>query len=152
MVKVLTNSAKETVALGKKFSKILKEKDVVLFEGALGGGKTTFIKGILRGFNLKAKALSPSFTLVRRYHKRRLYIYHIDLYRLDNADVFSFGIEDYLYAPGVIVLVEWGEKFEKHLSRYIKAEFSFLGESARKISFSYKGYSNKIFSSIRKTQ
>lgn len=129
--------------MGKLFSAILKEKDVLLLEGALGGGKTTFVKGIVHGFCAKAKVLSPSFTLVRRYKKENLSIYHIDLYRIAKSDVFSFGIEDYLYAQGVITLVEWGEKMEDYLSSYIKANFSFIAENTRKITFSVKGYAKK---------
>jgi tRNA threonylcarbamoyladenosine biosynthesis protein TsaE len=139
MKEIITNSAKETFRAGKLFSKILKEKDVLLLEGALGGGKTTFIKGIINGFGIKAKVLSPSFTLLRRYQKGNLLIYHIDLYRIANSELFGFGIDDYLYRQGAIVLIEWGEKIENCLSAYIKANFSFVGETSRRIVFSFKG-------------
>jgi tRNA threonylcarbamoyladenosine biosynthesis protein TsaE len=129
------------VALGESFANILKEKDVVLLEGDLGGGKTTFIKGVCKGFRCRQRVLSPSFTLLRRYKIKSGYIYHVDLYRLDNhVDMFGLGLEDYLYAKGSITLIEWGEKIEETLPQYIKMKFSFLGENERKIVLSLKGY------------
>lgn len=140
-MKVVTFSSKQTIELGTRFSRILETKDVVLLEGDLGGGKTTFVKGILKGFNSSQPVLSPSFTLVREYKVKRGRVYHIDLYRIDKLrDVFSLGIEDYLYGEGCIVLVEWGEKLEGILPRYLKIKFSYLGENQRKIIFSAKGY------------
>jgi tRNA threonylcarbamoyladenosine biosynthesis protein TsaE len=139
MIRTKTFSWHETVNLGKRFAKILKERDVVVLEGVLGGGKTTFVKGILKGLNFKENAISPSFTLVRQYNKRNLHIYHVDLYRLGGDDVFSIGIEDYLYAPGSITLIEWGEKIEGYLPSYIKVRFDFSRENIRKVSFSLKG-------------
>jgi tRNA threonylcarbamoyladenosine biosynthesis protein TsaE len=138
MEKFITHSAKETIALGKQFAKLLKEKDIVILEGALGGGKTTFVKGILRAFNLRAKVLSPSFTLERRYRAKNFNIYHIDLYRLKSVDFFSLGLEEYFYQPKTIVLIEWGQKIEASLTHYIKAEFSFVNKNSRKINFSFK--------------
>ena len=140
MNKIYTYSAKETIDLGRKFSRNLKEKDVVVFEGILGGGKTTFIKGVLRGLGIKAKVLSPTFTLIREYPNKKLHIYHMDLYRIKEKSIFELGVEDLLYAKSSIALIEWGEKIEDCLPSYIKVEFSMLGENKRRIKFSLKGY------------
>jgi len=140
MNKIYTCSAKETIDLGRKFSRNLKDKDVVVFEGILGGGKTTFIKGVLRGLGIKAKVLSPTFTLIREYPNKKLHIYHMDLYRIKEKSIFELGVEDLLYAKSSIALIEWGEKIEDCLPSYIKVEFSMLGENKRRIKFSSKGY------------
>lgn len=145
MIKKYSLSAIETVALGENFSDNLKARDVVVLEGALGGGKTTFIKGILQGLKVKCRVLSPTFTLVRHYTNNNLHIYHIDLYRLNENEIFDFGIEDFLYARNGITLIEWGEKIEHCLSTYLKVVFSILGEERREIKFSSKGYKeNKL--------
>ncbi len=128
MTKKYSFSAAETIALGENFSNNLGKKDVVVLEGALGGGKTTFIKGILQGLKIKCKVLSPTFTLVRHYTNNKLHIYHIDLYRLNDMEIFDFGIEDFLYVKNGITLIEWGEKIEHCLSTYLKVVFSILGE------------------------
>jgi len=140
---VYTRSSKETISLGEKFSATLTKKDVVVLEGALGGGKTTFIKGVVKGLGIKAKVLSPSFTLVRQYGTGRLSFYHIDLYRLKENEIFNIGIEDFLYAKDTITMIEWGEKIEDCIPSYIKIVFSLLDNNVRKIDFSLKGYKNR---------
>ncbi|MCK9614735.1 MAG: tRNA (adenosine(37)-N6)-threonylcarbamoyltransferase complex ATPase subunit type 1 TsaE [Candidatus Omnitrophica bacterium] len=140
---VYTRSFEETISLGKKFSATLTKKDVVVLEGALGGGKTTFIKGVVKGLDIKAKVLSPSFTLVRQYGTGRLSFYHIDLYRLKENEIFNIGIEDFLYAKDTITVIEWGEKIEDFIPAYIKIEFSLLDQNVRKIDFSLKGYKGR---------
>ncbi|UCD15551.1 MAG: tRNA (adenosine(37)-N6)-threonylcarbamoyltransferase complex ATPase subunit type 1 TsaE [Candidatus Omnitrophota bacterium] len=138
---ITTNSSEETILLGARFAKLIKGADVILLEGDLGGGKTTFVRGVLGGFGYKHRALSPSFTLVRRYKVKGLILYHIDLYRLSKGDdMFDLGIEDYIYKPGNCFLIEWGEKIETSLSRYLKLKFSFVKETSRKIAVSSKGY------------
>ena len=137
---ITTHSAHDTVSLGKNFFDFLQSKDVVLLEGDLGGGKTTFIKGILKGAGFRGRVLSPTFTLLRQYHAKRKVINHIDLYRLELEDTYSFGLEDYLYAGGGFTLIEWGEKIEDTLNTYIKIKFLFIGENKRRIHFSIKGY------------
>ncbi len=143
MKQIHTYSAKETTYCGKSFASNLIGGDVVLLEGALGGGKTTFIKGILNGLGIKAKVLSPTFTLIREYSSVKLHVYHMDLYRIDIGAIFELGTEDFLYAKSSIALIEWGEKIEACLSSYIKIEFSILGENKRQINFSSKGYSGR---------
>lgn len=140
---IVTNSAHDTVSLGKSFYEFLKEKDVVLLEGDLGGGKTTFIKGIVKKAGFKGRVLSPSFTLLRQYHLKQRVINHIDLYRLEFEDTFSFGLEDYLYARGSLTLIEWGEKIEHFIDRYIKIKFLLAGKEKRRIHFSVRGYDKK---------
>jgi tRNA threonylcarbamoyladenosine biosynthesis protein TsaE len=129
----ITNSAQETTELGERFTSMLKEKDVVILEGVLGGGKTTFVKGVLKGFGYRGEVRSPSFTILRQYKIKSIYIYHIDLYRVDDKEIFSFGLEDYIYLPGSITLVEWGGKIRRLLSHYINIEFFFLESNRRKI-------------------
>ncbi len=140
MFKLKSNSTNQTVNFGKLFSKVLKGQDVVVLEGALGGGKTTFTKGILAGLGYKKRVLSPSFTLLRQYDLKNLSIYHLDLYRLEFSDIFDLGIDDFLYFDRIVTLIEWGNKIKNELGKYIKIEFMFSGENIRNIKFSAKGY------------
>ena len=114
---------------------------MVVLEGALGGGKTTFIKGVLKAAGYKGRVLSPTFTLSRIYKTKKISFCHIDLYRLGESELFDWGIDDYLYAENFVTLIEWGEKIEKDLNKYIKIDFEYLKkEDMRKIIFSLKGY------------
>jgi len=135
-----TKSAQETAALGKKLFNSLEGSDVVVLEGALGGGKTTFIKGLMAAAGFKGRVLSPTFTLLRQYKTKKFLFCHVDLYRLDSEHLEGWGLEDLLYASNVITLIEWGEKIEKTLDRYIKIVFEHAGKDRRRIKFSVKGY------------
>lgn len=139
-MKVITHSSEETSALGAKFFHTLKERDVIILEGALGGGKTTFVRGVLKGLGLRSRVLSPSFTLLRQYKKKMAHICHVDLYRINVEDINSLGLEDYLYGPSTITFIEWGEKIQNYLPQYIKIKFFFLSAQRRAIVFSMKGY------------
>ena len=136
MFTITTHSAQETMRCGELFSKTLKNNDIVLFEGSLGGGKTTFIKGILKGFGYKKRVLSPTFTLAREYHIKKKAIYHLDLNRLTTSDIFGSMLEDYFYPREAITLIEWGDRAESIINKFIKVEFIFLSENKRKLIFS----------------
>lgn len=149
MIKKITSSSRETTKLGRLFAAGLKDKDVVIFSGALGAGKTTFIKGILKGLGYRRRVLSPSFTLVRQYKTAGYKVYHVDLYRLNRgSDIYNLGVEDFMYRSGTITLVEWGEKMELMLDSYIKIDFFYLKENERKIKFTFKGKNEQQFKSI----
>ena len=150
MFRLKSNSANQTINFGKLFSKLLGGGDVVILEGALGGGKTTFTKGILAGLGYKRRVRSPSFTLLRQYDLKKVSVYHLDLYRLEFSDIFDLGIDDFLYSEEIITLIEWGSKIKESLDKYIKVEFAFSGENIRNIKFSAKGYPKKRLETIRK--
>ncbi len=150
--RINSDSVACTIAYGKVFAKTLKEKDVIILEGNLGGGKTVFTKGVLSGLGYKGRVQSPSFTLIRKYKVNSLEVYHLDLYRLKLKDMFNLGIDDFLYTQKTITLVEWGGKIKQDLDRYLKIEFLFLTESSRQISFYAKGYSQKEINLIKGTK
>jgi len=150
MLELTSNSAIETVNFGKILAKALKEKDVILLEGALGGGKTTFTKGVLKGLGYKHRVLSPSFTLIRQYKLKSLLVYHIDLYRLESKDIFELGLDDFLSAAKTMTLIEWGNKMTKELNKYLRVEFTFKSCQSRRIKISAKGYSQEEFNMVKK--
>ena len=148
ILKIKSNSAADTIAYGRIFAGVLKGGDAVVLEGSLGGGKTTFVKGILEGLGYKKRVLSPSFTLLRQYELKNLAVYHLDLYRLEFSDIFDLGIDDFLYSAKIITLIEWGNKMKSEVDRYIKVEFIFSGENIRQLKISIKGYSHERLKSI----
>ncbi len=106
-----TESEEQTIALGRELAPDLK--GVVLLIGNLGAGKTTLTKGIVEGLGAASAdtVSSPTFTLVHQYGD----VFHVDLYRLDEArEVRTLGLED-LFAGGAIVLLEWAERFPELL-------------------------------------
>ncbi|MCF7869617.1 MAG: tRNA (adenosine(37)-N6)-threonylcarbamoyltransferase complex ATPase subunit type 1 TsaE [Candidatus Omnitrophica bacterium] len=142
---ITSKSTFQTRSLGKDFSTILKKRDIVLLEGQLGGGKTTFVKGLAKGLGYKGEVLSPSYTLVRRYKINKIVINHIDLYRLDKKSLSSIDMEEYLYNENSISIVEWGQKLKPYLDKYLIIKFSFLNMEKRKLVISQKGHNkNKL--------
>ena len=90
------------LALGERLAKVLREGDVVLFEGELGAGKTTLIRGILHGLGWEEPVRSPTYNLFCPYATTPP-VLHADLYRLSDAQ--GTGIEDYLDSH--LCLIEW---------------------------------------------
>ena len=68
MFSITTNSANETLALGRKIAPFLKKGDVIVLLGDLGAGKTLFVSGLLDFYNKKDEASSPTFTIVNEYN------------------------------------------------------------------------------------
>lgn len=112
-----TRSEEETIALGRELAGELTGGAVLLI-GNLGAGKTTLAKGIVEGRRAASanEVSSPTFTLIHQYGEETP-VYHVDLYRLDEASaVEKLGLED-LFASGALVLLEWAERFPSLLPR-----------------------------------
>jgi tRNA threonylcarbamoyladenosine biosynthesis protein TsaE len=106
-----THSEDETISLGETLARQLPRRSVVLLIGNLGAGKTTLAKGIVQGLGAAEveEVSSPTFTLIHEYGDGR--VFHIDLYRIEDArELRTLGLDELLDRDAV-VLVEWGERF-----------------------------------------
>jgi tRNA threonylcarbamoyladenosine biosynthesis protein TsaE len=106
-----TATEAETIELGRKIARELPPRAVVLLIGNLGAGKTTLAKGIVNGLGAAEieEVASPTFTLIHEYGGGK--VFHIDLYRMEDArDVATLGLED-VFDREAVVLIEWGERF-----------------------------------------
>jgi tRNA threonylcarbamoyladenosine biosynthesis protein TsaE len=107
-----TASEEETIALGERLARDFSPGTVVLLIGNLGAGKTTLAKGIVQGLGAAPpdEVSSPTFTLIHEYGAGPA-VYHVDLYRLDDAAaVATLGLDE-LFEKRAVVLIEWGERF-----------------------------------------
>ena len=84
----------------------LQAGDVLLLDGDLGAGKTSFTKGLAKGLGITDYVKSPTFTIIREYRHGRLPLYHMDLYRLEDGGAEDLWLEEYFEGDGVSV-VEW---------------------------------------------
>jgi tRNA threonylcarbamoyladenosine biosynthesis protein TsaE len=133
-----TTSAKETTVLGFQVGLLLKPGMVLLLEGDLAAGKTTFTKGIGQALGIERTINSPTFTIMKRYMKDENKLYHVDLYRLDDINT-DFDLEDYINSDGVSV-IEWPFKVKDLLPKeYLMVSFTVLDNDQRKITFEAKG-------------
>lgn len=102
------NTPEQTMALGQKLAQLLQPRDLILLDGDLGAGKTTFTKGLANGLGIKRPVKSPTFTIVREYQTGRIPLYHMDVYRLEDGGGEELGLEEYINGDGVVV-IEWSE-------------------------------------------
>jgi tRNA threonylcarbamoyladenosine biosynthesis protein TsaE len=110
----VTHSPEQTLAAGRHLASEFHPPCLVILEGELGSGKTTLAKGIVAGLGAAREEAvsSPTFTLVHEYGNDTK-VYHVDLYRIEDAgDLATLGLEEIINEKAV-VLVEWGEKFSK---------------------------------------
>ena len=128
-----TATEEETIALGERLAGELPRRGVVLLIGNLGAGKTTLAKGIAHGRGAAGtdEVSSPTFTLIHEYGEG---VYHIDLYRLDEArEVATLGLEE-LFDRDALVLIEWGERFPELMpARRTEIHLRTLADDAREI-------------------
>ncbi len=100
----------EMLQWGAVWAEALSPGIVVTLSGDLGAGKTTLVRGILRGLGYKDSVKSPTYTLVEPYDIGQHRIYHFDLYRIHDAEELeAMGIRDYFDGQS-ICLIEWPEK------------------------------------------
>ncbi len=134
-----TNKTEETIALGRALVAQLQPPKLVLLTGNLGAGKTTVVKGIVEGFQAASQedVTSPTFTLIHEYRSASVEIYHIDLYRVDTQrELETLGIDD-LFGPRSLIIIEWGEKFERfRKERDVEIAIERTGEERRRIRVS----------------
>lgn len=122
----------ETILLASKLGSLLNAGDVILLEGDLSAGKTTFTKGIGQALGVKKVINSPTFTIVKTY-KGNVNLYHLDLYRLDGLGN-DFDLYEYFDGDGVCV-VEWPFQVKELLPKeYIMVNIKIINESERQIS------------------
>lgn len=106
----------ETFDIGERIGKHLAGGEIILLDGALGAGKTIFVKGLGSALGLdEHDVTSPSFTLVNRY-EARLTLYHLDLYRLTDGTsaAYAVDLDELLMDERAVIVIEWGERLRNY--------------------------------------
>lgn len=133
---VVSHSVEETFSIAEKFAGTVKPGQVVLLEGDLGAGKTHFVKGFVRAFDLNPDIVSsPTFTIINEY-EGTLPVYHFDFYRIENIEeALEIGTEEYLYGTGVCI-IEWPSRVREILpDDALTVRITTIAPEKRKISF-----------------
>ena len=127
----ITNSEQETFDFAFNYAKKLKKGDVVLLSGDLGAGKTVFVKGVCKCFNIADQVTSPTYAYLNVYGD---FIYHYDCYRLASGEDANYlGLTDYFNKDN-ICLIEWSENIESVLPKKVKkVKIIKIDENTRKI-------------------
>lgn len=131
-----SKSTDQTRRLGTRLGSSLQSGDVICLSGDLGSGKTTFTQGIGKGWGSLNIVTSPTFVIVNQYEKPEgSVLYHIDAYRLENAeDAFNIDIEN-MYSSGTMV-IEWPERIKEALPEsYLWIDLTWVDEFQRRLVF-----------------
>ena len=124
----------ETIKLGKKFAKVLNPQSIILLEGPIGAGKTSFVQGIAEGLSILEDITSPTFALSHHYSSGTIPLIHLDLYRLNNsliAKKFFIEEEEEANENKAIIVIEWPQLVEPIIENYWKIEISYAKNSGR---------------------
>ncbi|MDQ7026843.1 MAG: tRNA (adenosine(37)-N6)-threonylcarbamoyltransferase complex ATPase subunit type 1 TsaE [Anaerolineae bacterium] len=114
---IITHSAAQSARFGARLGKLLQPSDIICLSGDMGTGKTIFATGIGHGWGAKIALTSPTYNLVHphKHDADKTILYHLDCYRLQNADdTDSIGLDDILDSDS-IAIIEWAERIDEAL-------------------------------------
>jgi len=128
---IITKSEKETYEVAYDLASKVSDNEVICLNGDLGAGKTVFVRGFAKYFNIN-EISSPTFTIVNEYNGDKD-IYHFDVYRLANEDEFyDIGGDEY-FSKGICI-IEWSTNIENALpEKRINIYINKIGENEREI-------------------
>jgi len=130
---LVTDSEEETAAAGERLAARVQPGQVVLLHGDLGAGKTAFVRGLARGLGAPADDVSsPTFTIIQEY-RGRIPLYHVDLYRLQPAEVEELGLDEIVDSGGVVA-IEWATRWRDPPGGAWVVRIDHDGEDRRRIS------------------
>ena len=131
---MFVGNLKETKQLGKKFALELNPKSIILLQGPIGAGKTSFVQGIAEGLCIKDDITSPTFALSHHYNSGTIPLIHIDLYRLENSTIakeFFISEEEEAIQNEAIMVIEWPELILPIINNFWKIEISYASNFGR---------------------
>ncbi len=142
VITVLLPDAEATRSLGKQFGQQLPPSTVMLLEGDLGSGKTTFVQGLGAGLGISTPIDSPTFALINEYVEGRFPLYHFDLYRLNPGETVRLCPE--LYWEGIetepgLVAIEWADRLSYLPESYLYLHFYHQPEAGRRVEIMAQG-------------
>lgn len=108
-LQIKTTNTAETLAIAQQIGQRLKGGEVIELVSDLGGGKTTFTRGLAKGMGSDDHVSSPTFMISRVYKASHLELHHFDFYRLPEAGLMEHELEDLLGDAGVVIVVEWSD-------------------------------------------
>ena len=133
-----SKNVEQTYILAEKLAKLIKGGDIILLNGDLGAGKTTFVKGFAKEIGVKIPVTSPTFNLLKTYETDKYTLVHVDAYRLEGGsfdELYDYANEDN------VIFIEWSncladqELIEQHLAIDIK----YISKNQRWYIISAKG-------------
>ncbi len=137
-VEVRSLSAEDTEALAATIGSRLTGGEMIELVSDVGGGKTTFVRGLARGAGSADSVASPTFTISKVYTAGQLTIYHYDFYRLQDAGLVALELEESIHSPSAVTVVEWSDIVAGVLpAERLRVEIESVGDSERMLILSF---------------
>jgi len=137
-LQINTTTSEQTEQLGERIGRNLRGGETIELVSDLGGGKTTFTRGLARAAGSIDRVASPTFTISKEYVCPDFSIQHFDFYRLQEAGIVAQELEEFVGDPKCVVVVEWGEVVEDILPpERLKIVFERTADDGRRVSCSY---------------
>jgi tRNA threonylcarbamoyladenosine biosynthesis protein TsaE len=134
-LQINSTSSEQTEKLAEQLGKRLRGGEVIELVSDLGGGKTTFTRGLARGAGSQDRVASPTFTISREYEAPRFTIAHFDFYRLQEAGIVADELEELIHDPMYVKVVEWGEIVHDVLpAERLTVQFKLTGDESRDVT------------------
>jgi len=133
-----STSTEQTEQLAAALGSKLRGGEVIELVSDLGGGKTTFTRGLVRGVGSTDRVASPTFTISREYTAPKFTIAHFDFYRLGEAGIVGEEIREIIGDPTYVAVVEWGDVVHDVLPKErLTIHIHQTGEHERNIIYTY---------------
>lgn len=139
---MISNSPEQTKQIASDFARTLKGGGVILLEGDLGAGKTTFVQGLVGAFSNDSEVHSPTYTIMNIYPVSMgciTQVVHADLYRIKHeSELLALGLEEWLGRKDTVVLVEWPQIAGAFFVRFsaLTVRMATVDDQTRSIKFS----------------
>ena len=145
----VSSKPEDTYAIGEQLGRACKGGEVFLLASDLGGGKTTFTKGLAKGLGSEAVVASPTFTVSRVYQcTKKISLHHFDFYRLQTGGMVVHELNEIAEDTNAVIVIEWGEIVSDVIPlEHIKIIFDRMveNEDSRNITITYPSKYGYIF-------
>jgi tRNA threonylcarbamoyladenosine biosynthesis protein TsaE len=135
---IISHSDHRTEDIAETIARRLIGGEVLELVADLGGGKTTFVRGLARGIGSNDHVSSPSFTISNQYMGNKLELVHFDFYRLEKAGEMEKSLVEFFGRADAVVVIEWADIIKQVLpSKRLSINFRVVSEHARELSLTY---------------
>ncbi|MBQ9795452.1 MAG: tRNA (adenosine(37)-N6)-threonylcarbamoyltransferase complex ATPase subunit type 1 TsaE [Clostridia bacterium] len=130
-MKYVVKNLNETKELANDFANRLKGGEVVLLNGDLGAGKTTFTQFVFAALNVEQVVSSPTFAILKSYHGK-FELHHFDTYRITTEEAIEAGFDEIINEKNSVKFIEWSENISPLIpDKNIKINIKYINENER---------------------
>lgn len=143
------SDAAATETFAESIGERLRGGELIELVSDLGGGKTTFTRGLVRGADSGDLVASPTFTISREYTTDKFTIHHFDFYRLHEAGVMADELHELIGDPHIVVVVEWSDVVQHVLpAERLRIVITQTGENERQLTVSCSDELNYLMEKV----